>query len=75
MNAKICDGCKKVIPENNIKYLGLFLQRFELCEECNKKAQAIKSEYEVKEKTLEQSHELLVKTIKDKIKEVGIEVQ
>lgn len=72
MNARLCDTCKKVLPENDIKYCGIFMQRFELCEECNKTAQMIKAEYETKEDELQQTHKLLVKTIIDEFKKGDI---
>ena len=74
MDVKICDVCKKVLDKNNTYVSGFILHRYDLCKDCYKKFNEIIDEYEKKSEALLKEQEELTKHIKNKIKELGLEV-
>ena len=75
MNAKLCDACKKVISEKEIKRSPCYTRYFELCEDCKEKFDFIKNVYEKADQKLEEKHKQLNQKFENKLKEMGIDYE
>ena len=75
MNAKLCDACKKVISEKDIKKAPCYFRYFELCEDCKAKFDFIKDVYEKSEQKLEEKHKHLKEKFEKELKEMGIDYE
>lgn len=72
MKAIICDACKKVLEEKEIKRLSFYWTYYELCEECYLKANKIKKYVEKENEEINKIQNALNKKVKDMLEEIGI---
>ena len=74
MRAVICDCCKKVIGENEKEYIGFNCSRYEVCSECRLKLEKIINEHDKELEKIDEIHQKLMNTTKNKLEELGLEV-
>ena len=73
MKAIICDGCKKTLSQNEGICTGIGGIMLDLRENCNKKFEERREEYELKELELIEKRKKLYKKFVNNLKEIGIE--
>lgn len=75
MNAKLCDACKKVISEKEIKRGSLDYRFVELCEDCKAKFDEIENKYNIKFQELDKQHKDLRENFKNELEQIGIDCE
>ena len=72
MKVTICDGCKTILEEKGLHFVGDFHRGFDLCDECKKKFNKIREEYQKQDDELEKQREILFDKYKEKLKNIGL---
>lgn len=73
MKAILCDGCKKLLSEKDVEYIGIGIKRFELCKKCKEKVTEINKWEEQQDNKLQEEYKKIQEEYKNKLKEIGIE--
>jgi len=74
MKVLMCDCCKKILPEKDIKYVGLEDRRIEVCKECEGKVRELKENFSKLDEALHEKYMEERKNFLNKLKEIGLEI-